>query len=105
MVVTCIFAYMKKILRLYRNWRYRRLYRKFFWHYINKTDNSAIAIDEADSAFYFLTNKDAANLGFIVPFTDILFLKLISYLCWGFDVICRKHYWYRKCHSRNIFCM
>ena len=50
---------MKKLLRLYRNWQYRRLYRKLFWHYANKTTSCEFAIDEANRAFYYLTNHDA----------------------------------------------
>lgn len=50
---------MKKILRLYRNWRYRRLYRKLFWHYANKTNDCDTAIYEANKAFFYLTNHDA----------------------------------------------
>ena len=52
---------MNKILRLYHNWRYRRLYRKLFWYYANKTTSCAYAIDEANRAFYYLTNQDALD--------------------------------------------
>ena len=46
---------MKKIVRTYHRWRYRRLYRKLFFLYARKFDLAACARNEADHAFYLLT--------------------------------------------------
>lgn len=55
MVVTCIFAYMKKILRLYRNWRYRCLYRKLLFIYAKNEKTCVYASEYADDMFHAIT--------------------------------------------------
>lgn len=55
MVVTCIFAYMKKILRLYRNWRYRCLYRKLLFIYAKNKETCVYASEYADDMFHAIT--------------------------------------------------
>lgn len=54
---------MKKILRLYRLWRYRRLLRKLFWLYAAKTDSVYDAIEQASIAFIWFTNEKALKGG------------------------------------------
>lgn len=40
---------MKRLLRLYRNWYYRRLYRKFLWHFLKRgMDGNEAACNAAD---------------------------------------------------------
>lgn len=46
---------MKTILRLYRRWRYRRLYRQLFMLYASKFDQADIAASEASIAFLWMT--------------------------------------------------
>lgn len=48
---------MKKLMRLFRNWRDRRLYRKLFFFYAGKTDCAWNANVEARNAFTFLTGR------------------------------------------------
>lgn len=48
---------MKKLTRIYRNWRYRRLYRRLFFLYAEKTDTAWNANVEAKNAFSFLTGR------------------------------------------------
>lgn len=50
---------MKKILRIYHRWRYRRLYRKLFFLYARKFDLAECARIEADEAFCYLTGEVA----------------------------------------------
>ena len=67
----CIFAEKFKIMikKLYRHiamrykyWRYRRLLRKLFWFYAQKTDTAYLAMQEASQAFIWFTNgKDDSN--------------------------------------------
>ncbi len=38
-----------------KRWRYRRLYRRLYWHYASKSDSAAIALQQADLAFFGLT--------------------------------------------------
>ena len=52
---------MKKILRLYRNWRYRRLYRRLFWFYA-KHGNLTSAAEDASSAFVWFCGFEYADL-------------------------------------------
>lgn len=49
---------MKKILKLYQHWRYRRLLRKLFWFYAQKSDNACQAIRQANDAFVWFTNAE-----------------------------------------------
>ena len=55
---------MKKILRLYRNWRYYRLYRKLFWFYANKNINGDGAGSNAAAAFEWLIGKSWSDFLF-----------------------------------------
>lgn len=57
---------IKKIYRhiamRYKYWRYRRLLRKLFWFYAQKTDNAYLAMQEASQAFIWFTNgKEDSN--------------------------------------------
>lgn len=56
---------MKKILKLYRRWRYRRLLRQLFWLYAEKTDDVFQAIRQANSAFVWFTNEETDENGWI----------------------------------------
>lgn len=49
---------MKKIIKSYRLWRYRRLYRKLFFLYASKDALAYNAKTQADEAFIYLTDKD-----------------------------------------------
>lgn len=46
---------MKKILRLYRNWRYRRLYRKLLFIYAKNEQTCMAASLYADDMFHAIT--------------------------------------------------
>ena len=46
---------MKKITKLFRNWRYRRLYRRLLWLYVSKTNNADEAGYQAATAFQWIT--------------------------------------------------
>lgn len=50
-----IFVAMKKIIKLYRRWRYRHLYRQLFMLYANKFDYAESAAFEASAAFKWMT--------------------------------------------------
>lgn len=52
---------MKKLLKLYRRWRYRRLYRKLFFLYAQKDLLAYSARTNADEAFLYLTGEDYDN--------------------------------------------
>ena len=39
-------------------YRHRRLYYRLFWHYAPKSETSAIAIEEANEAFEWLTGVE-----------------------------------------------
>lgn len=49
---------MKKLLKLYRRWRYRRLYRKLFLIYAPMDKLACNARTNADEAFLYLTGED-----------------------------------------------
>ena len=49
---------MKKLLRLYRNWRYRRLYRKLLWHFLKRGMNGNDAGTNAADVFQWLTCQE-----------------------------------------------
>ncbi|MCM1206230.1 MAG: hypothetical protein NC431_06115 [Firmicutes bacterium] len=54
---------MKDLIRKYRNWRYRRLYQKLFWHFATKDHLSATsAASEAAEAFSWLCGFEYAEL-------------------------------------------
>ena len=46
---------MKKILRHYRNWRYRRLYNKLLWHFLKRGMSGSVAASNADDVFEWVT--------------------------------------------------
>lgn len=46
------------IIIKFRNRKYRKLYFRLFWHYASKRETSAIAIQEANDAFEWLTGED-----------------------------------------------
>lgn len=46
---------MKKILRLYRNWSYRRLYCKLLFIYAKNKETCVYASDYADDMFHAIT--------------------------------------------------
>ena len=50
---------MKKIVKIYHRWRYRRLYRKLFFIYAHKDPLAYNARTQADEAFYYLTGEIA----------------------------------------------
>ena len=45
--------------------RYRRLYRRLFWHYAFKSETSAIAIQQANEAFEWLTGTEWVDFIFL----------------------------------------
>ncbi len=49
---------MKKLLKLYRRWRYRRLYRKLFFIYAQKDNLAYTAHAQACEAFLYITGED-----------------------------------------------
>lgn len=51
----CIFVCMKKILGLYRRWRYRRLYRRLLFIYARNEGTCMYASDYADDMFHAIT--------------------------------------------------
>lgn len=53
---------MKKLYHLFLRWRYRRIYRKLFYHYMRTTLNPDCAYLEAKNAFLYLTGKDVEEL-------------------------------------------
>lgn len=52
----------KKAVRLYRNWRYRCLYRKLFWFYAKRDIDGDMAGSNAAEAFKWLTAIEYAEL-------------------------------------------
>ena len=52
---------MKKLLKLYRRWRYRRLLRKLFWFYAERTDSAFEAMEQAVDAFIWFTGEEDDN--------------------------------------------
>lgn len=50
---------MKKILRIYHRWRCRRLLRKLFWFYAERTDSALEAMEQAVEAFIWFTGEEA----------------------------------------------
>lgn len=46
---------MKKLLRLYRNWRYRRLYNKLLWYFLKRGMSGSVAASNADDVFEWVT--------------------------------------------------
>ncbi len=46
-------------------YRYRRLYCRLFWYYASKSETSAIAIQEANDAFEWLTGEDWVDFIFL----------------------------------------
>lgn len=64
---------MKKILKLYRFWRYRRLFRKLLLLYTAKSESSDIAVSNALTAFAWLTGVEYRDL-----FKDPVFLALLD---------------------------
>ena len=56
---------MKKLLKLYRRWRYRRLLRKLFWFYAERTDSALEAMGQAVDAFIWFTGEKAENSNWI----------------------------------------
>lgn len=58
---------MKNLLEKFRNWRYRRLYRKLFWFFLERSDYPAQALSLTEEAFLYLTGKscdDVFNSGY-----------------------------------------
>lgn len=53
---------MKKLLKLYRRWRYRRLYRKLFFLYAQKDTLAYNAHAQAREAFFYITGKDYESI-------------------------------------------
>ena len=49
---------MKRIFRLYRNWRYRRLYRKLLWHFLKRGMSGQDAASNADMVFMWVTAQE-----------------------------------------------
>ena len=48
---------MKKLVRLFRRWRYRRLYKRLFWRFITKTNTGDEVGYQAACAFEWLTGR------------------------------------------------
>ena len=55
---------MKKLLRLYRNWRYRRLYLKLFWLYAKINIDGGTAGSNAAAAFEWIIGKSWSDFLF-----------------------------------------
>ncbi len=47
----------RHIAKRYKYWRYRRLLRKLFWLYAQKTDNAYLAMRETSEAFTWFTGE------------------------------------------------
>lgn len=47
----------RHIAKRYKYWRYRRLLRKLFWLYAQKTDSASQAMEEVSQAFIWFTNE------------------------------------------------
>lgn len=58
MAIHAYLCSMKKLLKLYRRWRYRRLYRKLFLIYAQMDKLAYNARTNADEAFLYLTGED-----------------------------------------------
>ena len=52
------FASMKKLIKSYHMWRYRRLYRRLVFKYLQYQETSICATSYADSAFLAITGID-----------------------------------------------
>ena len=55
---------MKRLLTLYRNWRFYRLYQKLFWFYANRNINGDDAGSNAAAAFEWLIGKSWSDFLF-----------------------------------------
>ena len=53
---------MKKLLRLYRNWRYHRLYCKLLWHFLKRGMDGKDACFNAAFAFEWIAGFEYAEL-------------------------------------------
>ncbi len=53
---------MKKFIKLYNRWRYRRLYRKLFFLYAKKYSNAFQSANEAAEAFAWICGFEYAEL-------------------------------------------
>lgn len=53
---------MKSLLRKYRIWRYRRLYRKLFWFFLERADSPTQALSLTEEAFLYLTGKSCDDI-------------------------------------------
>lgn len=49
---------MRKIIKAYRLWKLRRLYRKLFSYYMHQSKSAYIAGDNASAALQWLTGRD-----------------------------------------------
>ena len=49
---------MKKLTKLYRVWRYRRLFHKLFWVYLKNPSTFSYAVYHAESMFHELTGEN-----------------------------------------------
>ena len=58
------FVHMKNLITSYRLWRYRRLYRKLFWIYVEKSSTACVAKSNADIAFELLTGYSSDCVSF-----------------------------------------
>ncbi len=55
----------RHIAMRYKYWRYRRLLRKLFWLYAQKTDSTSQAMQEVSQAFIWFTNEKEDSNGFV----------------------------------------
>ena len=51
------FVAMKKIIRLYRRWYYRKLYTRLFFAYLKHESTSNVAYNYAEDAFLAITGR------------------------------------------------
>lgn len=49
---------MKKIIKAYRLWKLRRLYRKLFSYYMRNSNSADVAGENASAALQWLTGRD-----------------------------------------------
>ena len=53
---------MKKLIKIYRRWRYRRLYRKLFFLYAPMDKLAYNAHAQACEAFFYITGEDYESI-------------------------------------------
>lgn len=53
---------MKNLIIKFQEWRYRRIFKRLFWHYAKKHKNANDALDQAAIAFEWLCEFEYKDL-------------------------------------------